>query len=935
MDARPIDLTKLFEPTTQYHAPLFQRPYVWTLEKQWEPLWQDIRTAAERQTDASAANDDQPHFLGAIVLELREAREVTTKSIIDGQQRMTSLQLVIAAARTAAEEAGEENLARALNALLFFEDWLVEDATQQFKLVPTNADRVAFRLAARHNVTDLKRVPPGDSTRTMEAYRYFRGALDEWLTEIDEVSRGDKLRALVAALRQKVRVVVIDIGRDENAQAIFETMNARGTPLLAADLVKNYLFQGADESRAEYLYSKYWAEFDTRGWRREVGSGRSLRPRIDQLLGNWLILHGEDDLHWQELFLDFKRYRSTTDASAEDLLADLREVANVYDLMERFPTTTAEGLFMYRLDILEARTAIPLAIRMFGAGGIEDPQDRVRALLAVESWLVRRMLCRLTTKNYNQVVRSLLTQLSGGSFTSAAVVDFLSGLGGESQLWPDDARLLANLRTQPYYTAVTRPRLRMVLEAIEAELHRPMNVPFNDWGKLTIEHVLPQEWSYNWPLPAGRPELEARIERDALKHRLGNLTLVAQPLNSKLSNAPWTAEESQPQKREALRAHNVYMLNKPLVEEEAWDENDIQSRGEALAELVLRIWPSAEAFGGKAIITAAPGTPEPPRPVEDAVFLDADGRPMRLWDQHQALAALDAVEPQLGEVGRAVMEWVERWPDMTYVKAQRVPEIKPAVVVNDEPLTLFTISNEAEVFLALDTWRRIPELNADEDWWAYRDQINGEIGSSMKQWRNWPHFPASLLYDETVRRKFFTLMEQLAQRLRSTDLVPTSESAPAQAIASSTSAAVGELAQRYQEFLMDVASRYSVLDPTFESPQVGPRNWLPFGAGRTGFSFVWSIAGGSRLRVELYIDVGDRNTNKGLFDRLRAHAGRIEAAFGEALSWERLDDRKACRVATYFDTDPATFDIDPVFAERAAETMARFIAAMKPAMADL
>jgi hypothetical protein len=205
----------------------------------------------------------------------------------------------------------------------------------------------------------------------------------------------------------------------------------------------------------------------------------------------------------------------------------------------------------------------------------------------------------------------------------------------------------------------------------------------------------------------------------------------------------------------------------------------------------------------------------------------------------------------------------------------------------------------------------------------------------MKQWRNWPHFPASLLYDETVRQKFFSLMEQLAQRLRSTGLVPISESAPARAIASSASGAVGELAQRYQKFLMDVASRYSVLDPTFESPQVGPRNWLPFGAGRTGFSFVWSIAGGSRLRVELYIDVGDRNTNKGLFDRLRADAGRIEAAYGQALSWERLDDRKACRVASYFDTDPETFDTDPAFAERAAETMARFIAAMKPAMADL
>jgi hypothetical protein len=558
VDARPIDLTKLFEPTTQYHAPLFQRPYVWTLEKQWEPLWQDIRTAADRLTDDSTSNDDQPHFLGAIVLELRDAREITHKSIIDGQQRLTSMQLVIAAARAAAREAGEDNLAKRLDALLFFEDYLVADPNEQFKLVPTNGDRVAFRLATRQGVADLQRVPAGDSGRTMEAYAYFRASIEEWLTEIDEASQAEKLRALVTVLRQNLRVVVIDIGREENAQAIFETMNARGTPLLAADLVKNYLFQGTDESRAEFLYSTYWSDFDTQTWRREVGAGRAKRPRIDQLIGNWLILRGEEDLHWQELFLDFKKYRGSVEISPENLIADLRDVASVFDLLERFPMGSREGLFMYRLDVLEAGTLKPLALRMFGEGGIEDPADRLRALVAIESWLVRRMLCRLTTKNYNRVVRSLLDHIGVGSFTSASVIDFLATLQGESQVWPDDAMLLANLRTQPYYTAISRARLRMVLEAIEADLRGTLNLPFTDWNALTVEHVLPQEWSPNWPIPSDRPELEARIDRDAAKHRLGNLTLVAQALNSSLSNAPWAAAGGGPQKREALRQHNVY-----------------------------------------------------------------------------------------------------------------------------------------------------------------------------------------------------------------------------------------------------------------------------------------------------------------------------------------------------------------------------------------
>ena len=241
----------------------------------------------------------------------------------------------------------------------------------------------------------------------MEAYDFFRASIEEWLTQVDDAPRGEKLRALVTALRQNLRVVVIDIGREENAQAIFETMNARGTPLLAADLVKNYLFQGTGESRAEFLYSKYWSDFDTQTWRREVGAGRVRRPRIDQLIGNWLTLRGEEDLHWQELFLDFKKYRVTADASPEDLLADLREVASVFDLIERFPLGSREGLFVYRLVIIEANTRRSLAIRIFGEGGIEEHAERLRALVAIESWIVRRMLCRLTTKNYNRVVRSL------------------------------------------------------------------------------------------------------------------------------------------------------------------------------------------------------------------------------------------------------------------------------------------------------------------------------------------------------------------------------------------------------------------------------------------------------------------------------------------------------------------------------------------------
>lgn len=953
MDARPIDLTKLFEPTTQYHAPLFQRPYVWTLEKQWEPLWVDVRTAADRQTDVSTDNDDVPHFLGAIVLELKDARELTTKNIIDGQQRITSLQLLVAAARTAAREAGEANLAKKLDALLFFEDYLVEDPNDRFKLVPTNGDRVAFRLAVRHDITDLKRIPPGDSGRTMEAYAYFCAAVEEWLSEVDETSRRDKLQALVTVLRQGLRIVVIDIGKDENAQAIFETMNARGTPLLAADLVKNFLFQDAGESRANLLYAQYWSDFDTQTWRREVGAGRVKRPRIDQLLGNWLILRGEGDLHWQELFLDFRKYRRSTTASSEDIFADLRDVAAVYDMLERLPTGSREWLFMYRLEVLEAGTMKPIALRIFGQGGIEDPADRLRALIALESWLVRRMLCRLTTKNYNRVAKDLLDQVAGGPFTSAPVVEFLSSLRGESQLWPDDNVLMANLRTLPYYTAITRGRLRMTLEAVEAELRGPMNLPFGDWNALTIEHVMPQEWSRHWPLPADVPELEARITRDGAKHRLGNLTLVAQPLNSRLSNAAWTAEPDQDQKREALRKHNVYMLNKPLVEMAEWDEKGIRRRGEDLAATILTIWPRPDAVAGVSI--APHGNADAPLAatvltVPPSSLTDGARRHPSYWDEFESLEALESVEPALGALGRAVMAWVDSIPGLGYTRAQRVPELIPTLTVVGEPLELFTITNEGLVFLALATWDRIPELADGVGRRTFLNAINEAVGASMKSSRHWPRFAAELLYDEDPRRAFLGKMEDLIGRLLGgeTALVQLGESVPLPdsnlvaapdelaTVTRSPSAAPTDLGLRYQQFLSNVLERYKALRPYVTSAtRVGPHNWFPFAAGRSGFAFVWSVAGGRGMRVELWIDVGAKEQNEVLFDRLRERAADLESQVGQPIAWERLDNRKGCRLAVYRNIDKDHFHDDPELVEWAAQTMARFADVLRPVIKAL
>jgi hypothetical protein len=180
MKADTVDLAAIFGQAIHYVVPLYQRPYVWTREAQWEPLWEDVRSVADRQIDATPTNDNIPHFLGAVVLEqtLNQVGMIGSRTIIDGQQRLTTLQLVIAAARSLAIERGLSGPRKMFEKLLFNDDFLVHKAGDEYKVVPTQRDQAAFQEALGDGI-----VASSGSHRMHEAYRYFRGAILEWAAE--------------------------------------------------------------------------------------------------------------------------------------------------------------------------------------------------------------------------------------------------------------------------------------------------------------------------------------------------------------------------------------------------------------------------------------------------------------------------------------------------------------------------------------------------------------------------------------------------------------------------------------------------------------------------------------------------------------------------------------------------------------------------------
>lgn len=604
MKADTVDLAAIFGKHVRYMVPLFQRPYVWTREKHWEPLWEDVRAVADRQLDDRPDNDNIPHFLGAVVLEqaLVQVGMVDTRSVIDGQQRLTTLQLLVAAAKSVSEDHELADARQAFEALLANQDYLVRQDGYQLKLLPTERDREAFKAVMEFGLGSKHRGHPLD-----EAYRFFREAILEWINDepgADEVAR--RIEALSNALWRRLLLVTIDLEPRDNAQVIFETLNARGTPLLAGDLIKNHLFQtatlqGADIDR---LYREQWRTLDSDWWRKETIQGRLRRPRLDAYLTHWLTMRSGQEVISHDLFPAFKRYLAAGSRSAEGVLLDLERYARVYESWDAEPETTRLGRFLYRLGVMEVTTAYPALLWILGPEGLTDPVERQVAIDAIESWLVRRVLTRGTTKNYNNVFLGLLKAVRPADGEPPAigrhVVDYLAGLSGDSQAWPDDEAVLTSLSGLPAYRVLTRSRLRMVLESLEQAMRTDEveQVPLPH--DLTIEHVMPQEWTEHWPLPPTEDPLLTASSREAIKHTIGNLTLLTGKLNSGQSNGPWAA------KREAIRKKSVLLISADVRDAEAWDEAAIAARTDRLARLAISTWRHADR-----VTTPTKATPTP------------------------------------------------------------------------------------------------------------------------------------------------------------------------------------------------------------------------------------------------------------------------------------------------------------------------------------
>lgn len=565
MEAAKKNITEIFNRASKLQVPYFQRSYVWKKD-QWERFLEDM---------AFATHSNRHYFMGAVILKQQETQigETATFTIIDGQQRLTTF-------------------------TLFFK--ALYEVNGQPELFPTFFTTVQNELIMEHNHFDrpvfeailagrLDDITDEEKTGNIyQCYDYFKKNIKP--KEIDP-----------NRLFSNIMFVGITLQRDEDEQQIFDTINSLGVRLTTAELLKNYLFNRNFTTYEQFWRNTFEADQATRDyWDTEVTAGRIQRTNIDLFLQAYLSIRIQDpDLNVpseakerfykvESIFASYKEFIEEYFKDKELLIAELQEYAKLYRSIIN-PLATKQFLAQNdrigRLNIiifgLEMTTIIPYVL--YVAKHVADEAERERMLRYLETYIMRRVITRSTTKNYNNIFRSLiLNQVT--SFDQLEMY-FISRSEATNRL-PSNTRVAEAFVDE----ALTNKQAKTVLFLIESAIHSNRhNTRLLDYDDYSLEHVMPKQWRNNWSkegLTAEQIE-----ERDDMLLTLGNLTLLTSSLNSAIRDANWERKVSGTATNPGLK-HFAQGLDtfSHYIERPQWDESVIQERAQELIKHAITIW---------------------------------------------------------------------------------------------------------------------------------------------------------------------------------------------------------------------------------------------------------------------------------------------------------------------------------------------------------
>ncbi|MCC4482667.1 DUF262 domain-containing protein [Limosilactobacillus reuteri] len=517
---------------TIFEIPVFQRNYEWDKD-QCEQLFKDLTVAAQTNTD---------HFIGAIVYVTETGNKMShIYRIIDGQQRLTSLILLLKALSDADEQDRDE----------IEEEYLTNkylDDNNHLKLKPVEHDYEAFD-SVMNNMTDFDK-----PSKVIDNYKFFRKLIEDSDIGSDE---------LYEAMNH-FNMVYIELSGDsneENPQVIFESLNSTGVSLSPSDLVRNFLLMKLDSQQQEELYKKYWVKIER----------MFATPTFAEFIRHYLVVKTHISVKKNSVYSSYKDYFVSNQLSSNDALADLFKFANYYDQILNHNSNDYEfNRIMEHINVMDSKVVYPYLMLLMDLVNSKQIDQKEANELAhiLESYLFRIKVCKLATNRLNKVVVGLCDLSKEDGNLKLRLLRLLKSS------FPDDRKLLDSLiEVDLYHQRNHMAKLSLII----LEEHRTREtINFDD---AQVEHIMPQRLNAEWRLQVAN----ADKVKEQYGGILGNLTLTK--YNQEMSNKPYS------EKKEFYKDSNVSLTREVAETYDKWGKDAIIDRTEKLTRELIKIFP--------------------------------------------------------------------------------------------------------------------------------------------------------------------------------------------------------------------------------------------------------------------------------------------------------------------------------------------------------
>lgn len=561
----------------QFVIPAYQRNYTWTTSREVKQLLDDIK--------AVLRGERNKHFIGIIIyLERSLDFSRRERSVIDGQQRLTTLFLSLYAVKELMLERGMEEEAKRLEMQYLINPY---DETAKYKLKPLVSDDTVYQQIVNRdfkNIVDMK-------SNVWLNFEYIKNEIKN-LTE--RFSLNDVLLAM-----NRLYLVCVPISNDDYPQKIFESINATGAKLTASDLIRNFMLMPIESVKQDEYYNKYWKELE-----RLISTDSK---KLESYFRFFLIAKRQATVKKSDIYRVFTEWFASTEKEigVEGIFKEVVHYARCHNAVYAQPITELDAVL--RKPIEEFRHILsdmpaPLLMEYMSLSKRTDTNGNpfistaqlADIITVLNSYLMRRALCDLDTSSISNYFPTLLKETlvdCNGDFSNIVVVfkkDLVNRNKGNAMEMPDDKKLEERILNANMYN------LRTWLTIFLCKLESEDNPAPLDFSKLSIEHLMPQKPTQEW---CDALQTDADTYEQNL-HRLGNLTLAARPDNSKMSNNVWEY------KTRILASTSHLKLNEAILKKSHWTIGDIDERTRSLISSIIRLYPYYEAKGE--IVTKIP-----------------------------------------------------------------------------------------------------------------------------------------------------------------------------------------------------------------------------------------------------------------------------------------------------------------------------------------